>query len=87
MDGYNFSVPSGWNFQQTIDAIVQAENAVAEFQGFTAAELQSPMQSRELHAATPHDALTKLRYLAPVGAIRNYDVELLPSLYRLRVRS
>lgn len=85
-DAMHFSVPNGWNFRQAVDALVSQDNAVANYVGFTPAELSAPLQARELHTKTPSDALQALRLLASTTPVREYDVDFQPPTYYLRVR-
>jgi hypothetical protein len=85
-DAFHFSVPSGWKFETVVDALVRQEGALAELLGFTPEERSATLQSRELRAKTPVEALKYLRLLAASGSpIREYSVDFDGSLYRLRV--
>jgi hypothetical protein len=84
-DAFHFSVPGGWTFQKTVDTLVQHDNAVAEFLGFTPDELRTPLHARELQTKTVIAALRALRHAADRGAVREYDVEFVAPIYRLRV--
>jgi len=84
-DGFHFSVPNGWTFRQVVEAIVQLDSAVAEYDGFKPEELNTALGARELHADTVKDAIGALRSIAPQDAIRKYSVDYSRPTYRLTI--
>ena len=80
------TVPGG-PFAETVDALVEAEGAVARFEGFTDAEYGIHLRSRKLTVRDLSHALELLRDLAPNGKLRHYDVSYNDAVYLLRVRS
>lgn len=86
-DAFEFSIPSGWTFRDTVEAITQNQKGVAEYKGFTPEELSAPMQGRKISSKSPSDGISQLR-LATVqaNAVRPYDVARQDSVYRLTVQ-
>jgi hypothetical protein len=85
-DAIRFSIPKGWTFKQTVEALVERENAVAKFVNFTPAELQTLLRERELEFTSVREALGAMRLLASNGEIREYDVNFQPPTFLLQVR-
>lgn len=86
-DAFYLSIPRGWSFRDTVDAVAGQEGATVDYSDLTDAELSTPLQPRELRTRNSKIALEKLRLLTtPPASIRRYDVEYADSEYRLRVR-
>lgn len=86
-DRIDLSIPDGWTFRTAVDALAKSVDAVVDFQGFTAEELESPLQEREVSARTVAELADKLRLLTVVhNAIRQYDVAESATALRLTVR-
>ncbi len=83
-DAFSISIPDGWTFEQTARAIATNDKAVAEFEGFTPAQLAQPLASQTVRTDTPEDAMRALRLLAKSGAIPEYQVTLQRPRYILR---
>jgi hypothetical protein len=85
--GFSFSVPDGWTFQQVVDAIVNGEQAVVDFSGFKRAEMSALLKASSISVKTASDALHQLRLMTKTAnAIRQYDVRVQDSVYRLTIR-
>jgi hypothetical protein len=86
-DAVAFSIPAGWTFRDTADAVLANEKAVADYRGFTAAELSAGLKPNRLETKTTTEALMSLRLLTTVpGSVREYDVVASGSIYQLTVR-
>jgi hypothetical protein len=84
---FNFSVPPNFNFQAVAEGLALNDNATARLEGFTRKELDAPIQSRALNAASATDALRNIRHLTvESGVVRDYDVRKEGSEYRLKVK-
>lgn len=86
-DAFSFSVPEGWTFQQTVEALVKTDNSVANFIGFNPDELGAPLRAGRVERETVAEALRALRSLAMSNAVRDYDVEFESPAYSLRIRT
>ena len=87
-DAFHFSIPAGWNFKQTVNALARQDGALVEFIGFTDEELVTPLEQRELHTTAAIDALKDIRLLTTnPNAVRVYEVERQNHAYRLRIRT
>jgi hypothetical protein len=87
-EGFNFSVPEGWTFQQAVDAFARQDNAVVNYTGFTPEELSAPLKAWQLPSKNIRKAISQLRSLtASPNQIRNYDVDHQDSTYLLRIRA
>ncbi len=85
---YNFTVPQGWPFKETVDSFAAEDGAVVDYQGFTATELQAPLKGRHIKTSDPSRAIARLRSVTESeGAIREYDVKFNDSTYTLKVKS
>lgn len=62
-DTFNFSIPNGWTFMQTSQAIAQAKNSISSFVNFTSDELNLILDERTLNEKTANDAIEKLKNL------------------------
>jgi hypothetical protein len=86
-DSLNFSILPTWTFRSTVDAMVQIEGGAGEFRGFTAQELDAPMQGRTISSKSLSQAISQLRLLTVAAdVVRPYDVTKQDSVYRLTVR-
>jgi hypothetical protein len=86
-DAIALSIPDGWNFRAAADAVMNSVSAVADFQGFTQAELNSTVRSKRIETKTVSDALLMLRLLPETpGTIREYDITQNGSVYVLKVK-
>jgi hypothetical protein len=87
-EGNNISVPANTTFKQMVEILVISENEIADYIGFTAEELQAPLQSRKLNAKDTKDSISRLRQITVNdNAIRPYDVEHSNSAYTLKIKS
>lgn len=79
--GFNFKVLNGWTFQQTVMAIMEANESLSEFIGFGKDDLSLKLTERELNADSALEALKKLRFLN--SSLPNYSVTLNNNLYKI----
>lgn len=79
--GFYFKVLSGWTFEQTVLAIMEANNSISEFIGFGKDELSLVLSERELNTDNALDALKRLRYLNT--SLPNYSVSLNDDVYQI----
>jgi hypothetical protein len=87
-EGFNFSVPADWTFQQAVDAFAQSDHAVVAYDGFKKKELDTPLKERELHEKSVGDAIRRLRFLTTnPNMIREYEVRYEDSTYYLRIKA
>lgn len=86
-DAIAMSIPAGWSFRVAADAVVNSASAVADYQGFTQAELDSPVKGKRIETKTVSEALRILRLLPETpGTIRDYDITQNGSVYVLKVK-
>lgn len=78
---FNFRVPDGWTFSQTIEAIAQANNSICSFVGFTNGELNLILNGRELHEKTPLKAIDKLKKMN--NYIPDYSVHFMNNTFTI----
>jgi hypothetical protein len=85
-DAFNFTVPeSGWTFKSTAEAIAKTQNRFAEFDGFSAEDLNAPLNGRELHFASAVEAINALRYLRRDGIVKAFTVRDENPSYRIKL--
>lgn len=80
-----FSVPQGWSFRQVIDKLVEGDNALAEYHGFSSSELSAALKPYELRTKTLIEAIRTVRTLAETP-VRDYTVSFDEPTYHLNVR-
>lgn len=80
--GFNFKVLKDWTFEQTVLAMMEADNGLSKFIGFTKQELSLPLAERELNEDSALEALKKLRYLN--SELPNYSVLLDSNVYQIK---
>ena len=86
-DAIALSIPNGWDFRAAADAVVNSVSAVADYRGFTQAELNSPIKAQKVEAKTVRDALIMLRLMSETpGSIREYDISQNGAVYALKVK-
>lgn len=83
-DCFNFSIPTGWTFQDTVDRIVTASQGVYEFKGFTTSELNLVLDSRELKTSSEIEAIKRLKYLCK--GLPDYDITVNNGIYIIKVK-
>lgn len=86
-DAFSLSIPEGWTFEQSAKAIAANDSAVAEFHGFTPAQLAAPLPSASLQSETPEEAMRALGHLAVPGAVPAYQVSFHRPCYTLKAIS
>lgn len=87
-EAFNFSVPSGWTFQQTVDALAKTDNSVVEYEGFTQEELDAPLKAWEVHGKNTGGAISAIRSITNnPNAVRKYDVKRTEYSYHLRINT
>ena len=84
-DGFNMSVPKGWNFRDTATAVAKHDKSVVTFAGFSETELAAPLDPQVLKTDTVSAALLALRALAPTGTVRVYRVDFSAPTYTLTI--
>lgn len=84
-NGVTYSIPQGWNFRKAAFAMAQEDGRLIRYEGFTEAELDSPIAAQMLETSTTRIALGMLINLATTP-IRPYDVVQGDGVYTLRVR-
>ncbi|HZR31144.1 MAG TPA: hypothetical protein VFA76_04750 [Terriglobales bacterium] len=86
-DGFEFSIPNGWTFRDTVDRMAQTRHGVSEWRGFTAQEMSALIQRRQISSESLSDAIGQLRLMTVTpDAVRPYDVTREGAVYRLTVR-
>jgi hypothetical protein len=87
-DGFNFSVPTGWTFQETVDAIVGRDRAFVKYTGFRPEELKAKLKRWEISCPSALDAVKQVGTLAAAGpdTIRDYIVTLENSTYIITIK-
>ena len=86
-DGFQFSIPSGWTFRDTVEAMTLSKDGVNEYLGFTGEELRAPIQARAISSKSLIEGINQLRFITvQPDAVRPYEVTRQDSVYRLKVR-
>ncbi|HYR78166.1 MAG TPA: hypothetical protein VEM96_20305 [Pyrinomonadaceae bacterium] len=86
--GFNFTLPLGWTFRQTVDTFANNDGAVPNYEGFDERELDAPLKAWHLKTTDTSDAIRKLRSITEnPNAIRKYDVTFDDSTYNLKIRT
>lgn len=85
--GFEFSLPGGWSFRDAAHSMAATINVVVDFQGFSPAELNAPIQERKFSTKTVGDAIAQLRYCTVTpDSVREYDVAETGSIFTLQIR-
>ncbi|MBT1699351.1 hypothetical protein KK083_20815 [Fulvivirgaceae bacterium PWU4] len=82
IDGFNFSIPQGWTFEQAVAKICEVDRSLYHIDGFTDAELSSKLKTRELHTRNALEALKRLKYFA--DRLPSYKVTLTDDIYTIQ---
>ena len=87
-NSFNMALPAGQTFRWAAETFAEYDNnAFAEFEGFTADELNAELQPRQINATTASDAIGLLRSATVVrNAVRKYEIKHEGSTYYLRIR-
>lgn len=87
-DGFEFSIPEGWTFRETVDGMAEAKDGTSDYPGFTPQELNAPVKSRRIASKSLRDAIAQVRsFTVTADAVRPYEVTQDGSVYRLIARS
>ncbi|MGP8172971.1 MAG: hypothetical protein ACLP7O_00320 [Terracidiphilus sp.] len=82
----NMNIPPDWTFHDAVRAAVLPKG-VSELKGFTAEELNAPIESRVLSGTSICDLIDQLRLITvPPNVVRPYDVTQQGTRYYLKVR-